>query len=127
MPLDSEISQHDLITSSRVTDTPVFNPAGDRIGRVEDLSIEKQSGRVRYALLSFGGFLGIGERIFPLPWAVLDYDTVRNGYIVPLSKEALQKAPSYTKDELEAFGGGDQDYRAELYSYYGPYGAVPYW
>jgi len=127
MPLDTEISEHDLITGSRVTDTPVFNPAGDRIGRVEDLSIEKVSGRVRYALLSFGGFLGFGERIFPLPWAVLTYDTERGGYIVPLVKEAIEKAPSYTKDELEAFGGGDQAIRTDIYGYYGHYGAVPYW
>ena len=127
MPLDTEISEHDVITASRVTDTPVFNPEGDRIGRVEDLSIEKVSGRVRYALLSFGGFLGLGERIFPLPWAVLDYDPGRGGYVVPLTKEALEQAPSYTKDELEAFGGGDRDFRASLYSYYSPYGAVPYW
>ncbi|MDP3176090.1 MAG: PRC-barrel domain-containing protein [Phenylobacterium sp.] len=118
---------HSLITSSRVTDTPVFNREGDRIGRIEDLSIDKLSGQVRYALLSFGGFLGIGERYHPLPWAVLDYDTTQDGYVLPLTKDELEKAPSYGKDELEGFGGGDQSYRDLLYAYYQPYGAVPYW
>lgn len=118
---------HALITASRVTSAPVYNLEGDRIGSIEDLSIDKKSGQVRYALLSFGGFLGIGERYHPLPWSVLDYSAEKDGYVLPLTKEALKAAPSYTIDELEAFGGGDNLYREALYSYYSPFGAVPYW
>ena len=120
-------ADHTLITAHRVTDTPVFNLEGKRIGRIEDLSIDKTSGQVRYALLSFGGFLGIGERYHPLPWSVLDYDTEKNGYVLPLNKAQLENAPSYEKSELEAFGDGDQSYRDSLYAYYGAYGASPYW
>ena len=120
-------SANPLITSSRVTGTPVVNRAGDKIGKIEDLSIDKISGEVRYALLSFGGFLGIGERFHPLPWAVLDYEVDMDGYVVPLDKAQLEKAPSYTKGELDAFGGEDHSYRDSLFAYYGPYGAVPYW
>jgi len=120
-------ADHTLITADRVTDTPVFDLSGEKIGRIEDLSIDKVSGQVRYALLSFGGFLGIGGRYHPLPWSVLDYDTTRNGYVVPLNKAQLEAAPSYTKDELDAFGDGDKSYRDRLFEYYGAYGASPYW
>jgi hypothetical protein len=128
MAYDNETSTpNTLITARRVNDTPVFSLLGERIGHIEDLSIGKVSGQVVHALLSFGGFLGIGERFHPLPWGVLKYDVARDGYVVPLDKDQLKAAPSYTKDELEAFGGEDRDYRDALYDYYGPYGAMRYW
>jgi len=125
--MTSDLSNHDLITSDRVNGTPVFNLAGERIGHVDNLSIDKVSGQVRYALLSFGGFLGIGERFHPLPWKVLDYDTAKGGYVVPVDKPQLEAAPTYTKSELETFGAGDQSYRQGLVDYYARYGAAPYW
>ncbi|CAN7328186.1 PRC-barrel domain-containing protein [Phenylobacterium sp. LjRoot225] len=118
-------SPHELIMSSRVTGTPVLNREGERIGHVEDLSIHKVSGHVIYAILSFGGFLGIGERFHPLPWSVLDYDPDRNGFVVSLEKKILEDAPSLTREELEALGAGDT-WRTRLFDYYGRYGAVPY-
>lgn len=122
-----EVSEHRLIVASRVTGTAVFNSSDERIGHVEDLSIDKLTGEVRYALMSFGGFLGLGERIHVLPWSVLTYDTVREGYKLPMDRTQLESAPSYTKDELEGFGGGDMVYRDSLFSYYGQFGAMPYW
>lgn len=123
----TEPSTHNLITAERVKRTPVFNRAGERIGHVEDLSIDKISGQVVHALLSFGGFLGIGERFHPIPWGVLKYDVANHGYMVPLDKGQLEAAPSYCKDELDAFGGEDHSYRDSLFAYYGRYGATPYW
>lgn len=120
-------SDHALITSSRVKSSDVYNTAGERIGHVEDLSIEKVSGQVRYALMSFGGFLGIGDKLHPLPWQVLRYDTGKDGYVVPLDKAALSNAPSYSSEELQGFGGADASYRQGLFQYYAPYGATPYW
>lgn len=116
-----------LIVASRVKGASVFNLDGDRIGHIDDLSIERQSGQVRYALMSFGGFLGIGEKLHPLPWSVLKYNTEKMGYSVPLSRAELENAPSYTVDELAAYGGQDVDYRERLYQYYQPFGATPYW
>jgi len=114
---------HSLITSDRVNGTPVFNRDGERIGHIDNLSIDKLSGQVKYALMSFGGFLGLGEKFHPLPWDVLRYDTERDGYVVPMDKARLKAAPAYTRLELEAFGGGER-YVEELYAYYGmgPYG-----
>jgi sporulation protein YlmC with PRC-barrel domain len=124
--MPTETPHHHLITARRVDGTPVFNAAGDKIGHVDDLSIDKITGEVRYALISFGGFLGIGEKFHPLPWSVLDYDTDKSGYVVPLNKAALEAAPSYTRDELDQFGGEDRAYRDQLFGYYGAYGAAPY-
>jgi len=115
--------EHALITSDRVEGTPVYNREGERIGHIDNLSIDKLSGQVQYALMSFGGFLGIGERFHPLPWNVLKYDTEKDGYVVPMDKETLKNAPSYTRADLEAFGGGER-YAEELYAYYG---MGPYW
>lgn len=118
-------AEHDLILSSRVNGTPVYNRDGTRIGHVDDLSIEKVSGRTAYAIMSFGGFLGIGEKFHPLPWSLLEYDTERGGYTVSLDRTALENAPSYDAAELRALGGAKID--QTIYGYYGPYGAAPYW
>ena len=101
------VSTHNLITASRVAGTPVYNRSGERIGHIEDLSIDKVTGQVRYALLAFGGILGIGDRFHPLAWSELHFDLERNGYVVSLAKPELEKTPHFTKDELETFGAGD--------------------
>lgn len=118
-------STHQLIMSSRVTGAAVFNPAGDRIGHIEDLSVHKVSGQVIYAVMSFGGFLGIGERFHPVPWSMLEYDVDRHGYVVPLDKAALEAAPTLDRAQLETLGAGDA-WRTRLFDYYGTYGALPY-
>ena len=121
----TETSTHTLITGKRVTGTPVLDNAGERIGHVEDLSIHKVSGQVVYALISFGGFLGIGEQLHPVPWSVLDYDPEKGGYVTSLTKEELNNAPALTEKDLEDLGAGDV-WRTRIFDYYGRYGAVPY-
>lgn len=121
-------SAHRLIVASRVVDTTVFNPDGDRIGKVDDLSINRITGEVIYAIISFGGFLGIGERFHPLPWSLLDYRPEWLGFVVPLDKAALEAAPTYDRDELIELGGpSHQTHGESIFDYYGRYGAVPYW
>lgn len=116
----------ELILLSRIKGTPVHNSFGDKIGHIEDLSIARESGKIRYALMSFGGFLGIGEKFHPLPWNVLSFDTERQGYTLPLTKEELTDAPSYTADELAAYGGQDVAYSENVYKYYARFGTAPY-
>jgi sporulation protein YlmC with PRC-barrel domain len=114
--------EHKLILASRVLKTRVFNQAGEHIGSIKDLSVDRITGETRYAILSFGGFLGIGERFHPLPWQLLDFDPQQDGYVVPLDKAALEDAPTYSSDELVTLGGArHQFHRDAIYGYYGPY------
>lgn len=92
-----------LISSERVTGTNVYNRAGDKLGSIEAMLINKASGQVRYAIMSFGGFLGIGERYHQLPWAGLAYDQTREGYVVNLNEAALKAAPVYSREQLDSY------------------------
>ena len=123
-----DASGHDLILSSRVLGTQVYNRQGDHLGHIDDLSIQKVGGRTIYAIMSFGGFLGIGERFHPVPWSLLEYDVDQGGFVVPLDKSALDGAPHYEAAEIAELGGPKhQAYGESIYGYYGTYGAVPYW
>src|SRR3954464_12591449 len=84
-PLETD-ETHRLISSEKVDGTAVYNPAGDRLGTVHHLMIDKYTGRVEYAVMSFGGFLGIGESYHPLPWRMLTYDTRYEGYVVNIDR-----------------------------------------
>lgn len=90
---------NDLISSDKVEDTAVCNTQGDKIGTIKHLMIEKVSGQVAYAVLSFGGFLGIGEKYHAVPWQVLRYDTSRDAYVADLDRDRLERAPSYDISE----------------------------
>ena len=111
-----------LIASDKVEGTAVYNRAGDRLGSVHTVMIDKFSGQVSYAVMSFGGFLGIGERYHPLPWGALTYDTRLGGYVVDLGREQLEGAPSHGRDEAP---WGDPAYGRGVSDYYGvPYGGT---
>jgi hypothetical protein len=106
-----------LIAASKVEGTNVYNRRGESLGSIYDVMIEKRSGKVGYAVMSFGGFLGMGERYHPLPWAVLDYDERQGGYVVDLDKERLQRAPSYGVNETPDWS--NRDYGRRIDEYYG--------
>jgi hypothetical protein len=94
-----------LIGARRVTGTAVYDAAGDKIGSIDDVMLAKRSGQVAYAVMSFGGFLGIGEKLTPLPWHALDYDTDLGGYRVASTGDALREtltaAPSYSREDFD--------------------------
>lgn len=104
------------IRVSRVLGTHVQDPAGEKIGEVEDVILDKQSNEVMFAVLSFGGFLGIAEKYHPVPWASLKYDENRKAYVVNYSKEQLQAAPAGSVDELTQNDG--LNFRDRTYAYY---------
>jgi hypothetical protein len=87
-----------LIAATKVKGTIVYNMHGENLGSVEDIMIDKATGRAIYAVMSFGGFLGMAEKHHPLPWATLKYDTAKGGYLVNLDKKTLTEAPSYDRN-----------------------------
>lgn len=107
---------HDVISSDRVEGTTVYNAAGDKLGSIEDLMIDKLSGQVRYVALEFGGFLGMGTDRYPLPWNLLKYDVEMGGYVVPLDKERLDGAPRYPENDVPPY---TPEYGRSVDGYYG--------
>ena len=112
----------DATAASRVIGTAVYNTAGESIGTIEDVMLDKTSNGIMFAVIGFGGFLGIGEKYHAVPWSVLDYEKSRGGYVVPFTKEQLQAAPAHTINELTgADGKAARDASFEYYK------VEPYW
>ncbi len=88
----------DVIGSDKVQGTVVYSSGGEKMGSLERLMIEKTSSKVSYAVVSFGGFLGIGHDHYPVPWRTLQYDKALKGYRTTLPKEKLKEAPSHAPD-----------------------------
>lgn len=110
------------IPASRVIGTTVYNTAGKHIGTIEDVMLDKTSNGIMFAVIGFGGFLGIGEKYHAIPWSVLDYERSQGGYVVPFTKEQLEAAPSYAINDLTEDDG--KRMRDESYEYYK---VQPYW
>src|SRR5580658_2940382 len=106
-----------LIASDKVEGTAVYNRQRERLGTVHNFMVDKSTGRVAYAVMSFGGFLGMGESYHPLPWRVLTYDTSRGGFVIDLDKSRLAKAPSYTASNVPNWS--DRAYGSRIDDYYG--------
>jgi hypothetical protein len=111
-----------LIGSDKVEGTPVYRSNGDKVGTIERIMIDKLSGKVAYAVMSFGGFLGIGEDYYPLPWSLLTYNTRLDGYEVNISEQQLKGAPKYSKHEN--WDWSDPERGRRVYDFYQ---VTPYW
>jgi hypothetical protein len=111
-----------LIASDKVQGTTVYNTAGESLGTIHDIMLDKPSGKVAYAIMSFGGFLGIGNQYHPLPWSVLKYDTGLGGYVVTLDKRQLEGAPAYAIGTEPDWT--DRAYERKIHDFYG---VGPYW
>ena len=109
-------ASHDVISSDRVEGTNVYDTAGEKLGSIDELMIDKHSGQVRYAVMEFGGFLGMNTDRYPLPWNRLKYDTTVEGYVVPLDKAKLEGAPRYNENDLPAY---TPEYGQRVNNYYG--------
>jgi len=111
-PVDNNESGH-LIDSRRVEGTRVYGPDGSHVGDIDHLMIDKQSGKVAYAIMSFGGFLGIGDSHYPVPWPKLKYSVEQGGYVTDITEETLENAPEW-HDRWHA----DRRWQEETYRYY---------
>jgi hypothetical protein len=113
---DWETSANPMIASNRVEGTAVYNTGRERLGTIQHIMIDKLSGQSEFAVMSFGGFLGIGSDYYPIPWNKLTYDTDAGGYMVDMTQEQLTGAPRYGQDENPDYNA---DYTGEIGRYYG--------
>jgi hypothetical protein len=111
---------HQLISSARVEGTPIFNPQGEKLGTVHSVMIHKTTGQVAYALLAFGGFLGVGSHVHPIPWGMLTYDPQRHGYIAEITRQQMENAPSLELDRADR----PTESERPMYNYWN---FTPYW
>jgi hypothetical protein len=100
----------------------VINRQRESLGKVEEVMIDSIPGRVAYAVLSFGGFLGLGDKLFAVPWNFLDWDVEREAFVMNADKEFLKNAPGFDKNNWPNMS--DTSWRSNIYSYYS---ATPYW
>lgn len=107
-----------LVSSQDVNGTEVYARNGDHIGTIDHLMIDKQSGRVGYAVMGFGGFLGMGEETYPVPWNALSYDTSKGGFVTDITKEQVEGAP-----RPEGEWQSDRNWEERAHTHYG----VPYY
>jgi len=114
MPTASGHTQ--AIRAKKVIGTNVKDPTGQKIGEVEDVMLDKESNNIMFAVVGFGGFLGIAEKYHPIPWSALEFDEDEGAYVVNYTKEQLQGAPTASIDELARDDG--QMFRDRSYAYY---------
>lgn len=118
---DEQRETTSLIGSDKVEGTAVYGSDENKIGNLERVMIDKMTGKVAYAVISYGGFLGIGDDYYPTPWSSLKYDTRLGGYVVGITADQLKGAPKY-QDDNDWSWSRDNDQR--VYDYYK---VAPYW
>jgi PRC-barrel domain len=122
MQTDTTAKPHSLIASDRVEGTAVRRSDGTKIGTIQRLMIDKTSGKVAYAILNFGGFLGMGEKHLPVPWERMKYSAPLDAYEINVTDEELSRAPSYEADK--EFDWGNRANELMIHDYYR---TPPYW
>lgn len=111
-----------VLSASTLSGDKVVNAAGEDLGKVDEIMIDVPTGRVGYAVLSFGGFLGMGDKLFAIPWDQLTVDEGRKCYVLNVNRQTLENAPGFDKDNWPDMA--DRDWSTQVYSYYG---SRPYW
>ena len=111
-----------VLSSSTISSDHVKNASGEDLGKIEDLMIDLDSGRVAYAVLSFGGFLKMGNKLFAVPWEALKVDTANKQFLMNVDKKVLENAPGFDKDNWPDMA--DPTFGARIYKHYG---YKPYW
>ena len=107
-----------LISSEKVEGTAVYDRSGQHLGSIHHVMIDKYTGQVAYAVMSYGGFLGIGESYHPLPWQALTYDLRLGGYVTGVHRDRLERAPSYRTSDMPNWS--DRAYTSRIDRYWLP-------
>jgi len=111
-----------IMAANTLEGDKVFNNAGDELGEITNIMIDVPNGRVAYAVLSFGGFLGMGNKLFAVPWDVLQLDTESKCFVLDVDREKLEGAPGFDKDHWPSMA--DRRWATDIHAYYG---STPYW
>ena len=111
-----------VLSASTLSGDPVRNPRGEDLGKVEDLMIDLEAGRIAYAVLSFGGVFGVGDKLFAVPWKAMTVDTDRHCFLLDVPKERLKNAPGFDKDNWPDITDAEWGTRVSSF-----YGTKPYW
>ena len=111
-----------VLSASTVIGDDVVNSAGENLGKIEEVMLDVEDDRIAYAVLSFGGFLGIGNKLFAVPWEALELDAPNKRFVLDVPREKLEQAPGFDKSNWPDFA--DRTFGAEIYKYYE---TVPYW
>ncbi len=106
-----------VMSTHTLSGDKVVNPEGENLGEIKDFMIDVDSGRIAYAVLSFGGVLGMGDKLFAVPWEALRLSTEEHRFYLDVPKERLKEAPGFNKDNWPS--GADRSFLSEVYSYYG--------
>ena len=111
-----------VMAASTLEGDDVVNVAGEKLGTIDEIMLDVPTGRIAYAVLSSGGFLGIGDKLFAIPWRALTLDTDNHCFVLDVSKERLEQAPGFDKDNWPSMA--DETWAVNVHSYYG---TTPYW
>jgi sporulation protein YlmC with PRC-barrel domain len=111
-----------ILSSSTLVGDNVRNLSGEDLGKIEDIMLDVSAARIAYAVLSFGGFLGMGDKLFAIPWEALSLDTENKCFVLDVPKSLLENAPGFDKDNWPDMA--DRTWGSEIYSHYGH---QPYW
>ncbi len=112
----------EIMDAATLDGDKVVNAAGEDLGKIEAIMLDVTSGHIAYAVLSFGGFLGMGAKLFAIPWAALTLDAAEKRFILDASKEKLENAEGFDKDHWPTMA--DPAWASRLHSYYN---VTPYW
>jgi sporulation protein YlmC with PRC-barrel domain len=112
----------EVMGASTLKGDSVLNASGDDLGHIEEIMLDVGRGQIAYAVLSFGGFLGMGSKLFAVPWSALILDADRECFVLDIPKERLETAPGFDKDQWPSMA--DPRWQSEIDRYYG---ARPYW
>jgi len=113
-----------VLPVKKIVGAKVLSTAGEELGTLKELVIDLDDGRIAYAVLSFGGFLGLGDKLFAIPWEALIMDVEENRFILDLDKEVLKHAPGFDKDNWPDNAQYEAGWLLNIYEYYG---YSPYW
>jgi sporulation protein YlmC with PRC-barrel domain len=113
-----------VLSASSIIGNKVFNSEGEPLGSIKDMVIDLDDAQIAYAVLSFGGFMGLGDKLFAIPLEALTFDTRENHVVLDVDKDVLKNAPGFDKDRWPDNAQYEAGWLLDIYEYYG---YSPYW